>query len=202
MPRVIALDRCDLFQRGVDMKFVSCFLVSASLILPASKLAAEECPSLMMDEAAARQWSIVLNEDEWMHQATLLKARSLSKAKPSFFLEADGPVDIEVLGWDFPDIYGGRVGVLHYYSGAAGTHAMANFSRVAVIDLLTSTLITNPIFSTEVAGTRYVEQDDGSTLETQYYYCDVARIAWFPDRFEFTYDDETSVYVLSGSDLY
>lgn len=160
------------------------------------------CPSTVANADAAQHWSIVLDENEWMYRASLVTGSIQSASPLDIWIESDGPVDIAVLDWHFPPIYNGRIGVLHYFSGAAGTHAMAEFTRIAVIDTLTGELIANPMYSTSVSGARYIEQDDGTTIEENYYYCDLAEIEWLSDRFLMTFDDEQAVYMLPESGLY
>ena len=161
-----------------------------------------QCPDTTANEDIAQNWSIVLDENEWMHRATLMTDASAPVSPIEFWLEIDGAVDIAVLDWYFPPIYEGRIGVLHYFSGAAGTSAMAEFTRIAVVDTLTSALIANPMYSTFVSGARYIEQDDGTTVEQNYYYCDLAEVEWLSDRFTVTFDDEETVYTLPENGLY
>lgn len=160
------------------------------------------CPNTTANEDIAQNWSVVLDENEWMHRATLMTDATALMSPIEFWLEIDGAVDIAVLDWYFPPIYDGRIGVLHYFSGAAGTSAMAEFTRIAVVDTLTSALIANPMYSTLVSGARYIEQDDGTTIEQNYYYCDLAEIEWLSDRFTVTFDDEETVYTLPENGLY
>jgi len=182
------------------MKFITGIVGSLIFsVTLASPPFAQDCPSLAVDETAAQHWSITWNEEEWMHQATLLTSNPASETKIQVSLETDGAVDPEVLSWIFPDRYEGRVGVLHYYSGSAGTHAMADFSRIAVIDMRSNTLIANPVYSTEVEGTRYHEQADGTLIETSYYYCDVGNFVWLADRFAYSYDGEITFYHLQDT---
>jgi len=161
----------------------------------------DQCPSTAANADFAHHWNGVLDENEWMHRAVL--SMDDSSAPPlDFWIEVDGPVDVVILDLFFPPIYDGRIGVLHYYSGAAGTHAMVEFTRIAVVDTLTGNLITNPMYSTSLSGARYVEQGDGTTIGQNYYYCELTKIEWLPDRFLVNVDDEQSVYMLPESRLY
>lgn len=178
------------------------FLLPLCLVQIAVADPVSQCPSTTANEDVAQHWTVVLDENEWMHRAILSTDGSSVVAPIEFWLEIDGPVDIAILDWYFPPIYDGRIGVLHYFSGAAGTHAMAEFTRIAVVDTLTGSLIANPMFSTFLSGARYTEQDDGTTIEENFYYCDLAEIEWLSDGFQMTFDDEQTVHMLPENGLY
>ena len=166
-------------------------------IAPASVMAEDAgCPSTLENAEAAKHWSIVMDETEWMPLATYRPNPDIAT-----YVEYDGLADLLVLDWYFPEFYKGRIGVLNYLSGAAGTHASTTFTRVAVFDFLTNELVANPMYSTETSGARYTENADGSTTETSYNYCDLGLFEWLPGKFTYTFDDEVTTYTLNGSSL-
>lgn len=153
------------------LKFILLFFLS-SLAL------ANDCIVIEEDPEAASVWH--LWDDDWVRMATL--SNETGDAVLTIELDMDGPSTPEVLGWTVPQQYEGRIGLLHYYSGATGTHVSADITRYAVINIKEARLLEIIEASVYLSGTRFHENEDGSYEQEGFSSCSVTELEWLPDR--------------------
>ncbi|MDF0599861.1 hypothetical protein P1J78_03855 [Psychromarinibacter sp. C21-152] len=83
-------------------------------------------------------------------------------------LDLDAPVTPRVLDFATPPRYGGRVGVLQYFSGDPGTSYLVTIVRNAVVDLRTGETLGMPVYSEDCEPADWQWYDDRVVVEMSY----------------------------------
>lgn len=176
---------------AVDVLKRAVLLLACSAILldmPQSMANEEiECPAIEEDANAAEWWQV--ERTDGGHIATLKDSMDVDLVAVD--LDMDGPSTPVLLGWEVLAQYDGSIGLLHYYSGATGSHVSANITRYVVINLDQSTLLANIDASVHLAGIRWIEHDDGTFEEEEIVECQLTELDWQSDRL--IYSDGESV---------
>ena len=151
---------------AVDVLKQGAFLLACGAILldiPQSMAnEAVGCPAIKENTDAAQWWQIEPTDDGYV--ATL--ENPMGAGLMTMDLDMDGPSAPVLLGWEVLSKYNGGVGLLHYYSGSTGGHVSADVTRYVVINLDQSKPLANLEATVSIAGTRWIEHDDG-TLEEE-----------------------------------
>ena len=169
-------------------------LVQMVLASPAAEAAVDRsaaCPAIEENTHAATWWQFESTDDG--HVATL--KNPMGAGSITVDLDMDGPSTPVLLGWEVLAQYDGSVGLLHYYSGATGSYVSADITRYIVINLDQFKLLANLEASVSLAGTRWLEQDDGSLEEEETLECQITALYWQPDQL--IYSDGDGVDSLS-----
>lgn len=166
---------------------VRVLVLSASIFLVAQAAIASEnrCPQLVESPEAAASWKII--DEDWEYVAQYITDQEDEKAF-NFALDMDGPSQPLVLDWIKPERYQGKIGLLHYFSGATGTHVSAEVTRYAIVDVQQGRLLELIQASAQLAGSIYTENEDGSYVERIIDECVLTELEWF-DRY-MEYGDE------------
>lgn len=117
-------------------------LVQMVLASPAAEAAVDRsaaCPAIEENTHAATWWQFESTDDG--HVATL--KNPMGAGSITVDLDMDGPSTPVLLGWEVLAQYDGSVGLLHYYSGATGSHVSADITRYIVINLDQFKLLAN-----------------------------------------------------------
>lgn len=174
------------FIRGLAMS-VGAFAMSACISLASQAVIESEdaCPAIIESPEAAASWKII--DEDWEYVAQYITDQEDEKAF-NFALDMDGPSQPLVLDWIKPERYQGKIGLLHYFSGATGTHVSAEVTRYAIVDVQQGRLLELIQASAQLAGSIYTENEDGSYVERIIDECVLTELEWF-DRY-MEYGDE------------
>ena len=164
-------------------------LVWLSNLCLASTAWANDCPSIYDISLAAEEWQINYDDDFGEHYA-FREDQTGARQTLVVPLWMDGGGDVTILDWLVPEQYKGKIGLMHYFSGAAGTHAIATFTRIAIVHMEREAVLQDLPFSIYVAGSRYTEDAKGNITEDSYADCQIATLNWYTGHVDYSFDGE------------
>ncbi|MBE1298539.1 MAG: hypothetical protein GJ680_01335 [Alteromonadaceae bacterium] len=139
--------------------------------------ASVDCPDTNTIATPPANWQIIKQDWEYFaHYSNDDNGESFQ-----FPLDMDGPSTPHIIEWLAPQDEDKRLGVIHYFSGATGTHISAEITRYAIIDLKQQRLLDIQEASVYFAGSRYHEDENGVLTEYPVVGCDRSTLKWSKD---------------------